>query len=43
MKRFEKVKYYYKLLLLNRKNTFIMFLGLGISLALIAEGLNLLL
>ncbi|MHA1306007.1 MAG: ABC transporter permease [Candidatus Heimdallarchaeota archaeon] len=39
MKAFEKVKYYYKLLLLNRKNTFIMFLGLGISLALIAEGL----
>ncbi|MHA1441877.1 MAG: FtsX-like permease family protein, partial [Candidatus Heimdallarchaeota archaeon] len=32
-----KVKYYYKLLLLNRKNTFIMFLGLGISRALIAE------
>ena len=39
MAAIEKFKYYYKLLLLNRKNALIMFFGLGISLALISEGL----
>ena len=35
----EKIKLYYKIIFLNRKNTIIMFLGLGISLALISESL----
>ncbi|MHA1504436.1 MAG: FtsX-like permease family protein [Candidatus Heimdallarchaeota archaeon] len=35
----EKFKLYYKMIFLNRKNTIIMFLGLGISLALISESL----
>ena len=39
MKLLERIKFYYKMLLLNRRNTLIMFLGLGISLAMISEGL----
>ncbi|NHJ31890.1 MAG: ABC transporter permease [Asgard group archaeon] len=35
----EKVKLYYKIIFLNRRSTIAMFLGLGISLALIAESL----
>jgi len=35
----EKVKLYYKMIFLNRRSTIAMFLGLGISLALIAESL----
>ncbi|MEA2071610.1 MAG: hypothetical protein U9O98_10015 [Asgard group archaeon] len=35
----EKFKLYFKLLFLNRKNSIVMFLGLGLSLALIAESL----
>ncbi len=36
---FEKLKYYSRMIFLNRRTTFIMFLGLGISLALISESL----
>ncbi len=39
MRVFERLKFYYKMLLLNRRNTLVMFLGLGISLAMISEGL----
>ncbi|MHA1220950.1 MAG: hypothetical protein ACTSQB_04385, partial [Candidatus Heimdallarchaeota archaeon] len=39
MRTFERLKFYSKMLLLNRRNTIIMFLGLGISLAMISEGL----
>ncbi|NHJ39097.1 MAG: hypothetical protein FK731_03620, partial [Asgard group archaeon] len=39
MKIFERTKFYYNMILLNRRNTLIMFLGLGISLAMISEGL----
>ena len=39
MKLLERIKFYYKMLLLNRRNTLVMFLGLGISLAMISEGL----
>ncbi|NPE08800.1 MAG: FtsX-like permease family protein [Asgard group archaeon] len=39
MQMLERLKFYYKMLLLNRRNTLIMFLGLGISLAMISEGL----
>ncbi|NHJ84908.1 MAG: ABC transporter permease [Asgard group archaeon] len=39
MRFLERLKFYYKMLLLNRRNTLIMFLGLGISLAMISEGL----
>ncbi|MCK5297444.1 MAG: ABC transporter permease [Candidatus Heimdallarchaeota archaeon] len=35
----EKIKLYYKMIFLNRRSTIAMFLGLGISLALIAESL----
>jgi ABC-type antimicrobial peptide transport system permease subunit len=35
----EKLKLYYKMIFLNRRSTIAMFLGLGISLALIAESL----
>ncbi|NHJ49779.1 MAG: ABC transporter permease [Asgard group archaeon] len=39
MRLFERTKFYYNMILLNRRNTLIMFLGLGISLAMISEGL----
>ncbi|MHA1773927.1 MAG: hypothetical protein ACTSXO_07345, partial [Candidatus Heimdallarchaeota archaeon] len=39
MKLLEQVKFFYKMLNLNRKNTIVIFLGLGISLAIISEGL----
>ncbi len=39
MQLLERLKFYYKMLLLNRRNTLVMFLGLGISLAMISEGL----
>jgi ABC-type antimicrobial peptide transport system permease subunit len=39
MRILERLKFYYKMLLLNRRNTLVMFLGLGISLAMISEGL----
>ncbi|MHA1531537.1 MAG: hypothetical protein ACTSR6_06020, partial [Candidatus Heimdallarchaeota archaeon] len=39
MQLLERFKFYYKMLLLNRRNTLVMFLGLGISLAMISEGL----
>ncbi|NHJ31891.1 MAG: FtsX-like permease family protein [Asgard group archaeon] len=39
MEILERFKFYYKMLLLNRRNTFVMFLGLGISLAMISSGL----
>ncbi|NHJ04788.1 MAG: ABC transporter permease [Candidatus Heimdallarchaeota archaeon] len=39
MKRLEQFKFYGKLLLQNRRNSIIMFIGLGISLALVAQSL----
>ncbi|MGC9779410.1 MAG: FtsX-like permease family protein [Candidatus Heimdallarchaeota archaeon] len=39
MRILERLKIFYKMLLLNRRNTVVMFLGLGISLAMISEGL----
>ncbi|NHJ49777.1 MAG: hypothetical protein FK733_18440, partial [Asgard group archaeon] len=39
MKFFERTKFFSNMLLLNRRNTIVMFLGLGISLAMISEGL----
>ncbi|NHJ49778.1 MAG: FtsX-like permease family protein [Asgard group archaeon] len=39
MKFFERTKFYHNMLLLNRRNTLILLLGLGISLAIISEGL----
>ncbi|HUT82279.1 MAG TPA: ABC transporter permease [Candidatus Bathyarchaeia archaeon] len=39
MKIAEQFKFYTKMLFLNRRNTIVMFLGLGISLAMISEGL----
>jgi len=39
MKRLEQLKFYGKMLLQNRRNTIIMFIGLGISLALVAQSL----
>ncbi|MBN1329406.1 MAG: ABC transporter permease [Candidatus Heimdallarchaeota archaeon] len=39
MKIAEQFKFYSKMLFLNRRNTVVMFLGLGISLAMISEGL----
>ncbi len=35
----EKIKFHYNMIFLNRRNTLVMFLGLGISLALIASSL----
>ncbi|MFW9923899.1 MAG: hypothetical protein ACFFDW_11500, partial [Candidatus Thorarchaeota archaeon] len=39
MKKIEQLKFYGKMLLLNRRSSIVMFIGLGISLALIAESL----
>ncbi|TFF84589.1 ABC transporter permease, partial [Candidatus Heimdallarchaeota archaeon] len=40
MSFFEKLKFYSKMIILNRKNTIVMFIGLGISLGLIGESLT---
>ncbi len=39
VKIIEKIKFHYNMIFLNRRNTLVMFLGLGISLALIASSL----
>ena len=35
----EKIKFHYKMIFLNRRNTIVMFFGLGISLALISQSM----
>ena len=39
VKIIEKIKFHYNMIFLNRRNTIVMFLGLGISLALIASSM----